>query len=919
MKQFLEIKEAHPEAILFFRVGDFYEMFYDDAIKASKILQIALTSRDKNNKNAIPLCGVPHHAASGYIARLIRAGESVAVCEQVEDPATVKGIVKREVVRVITPGTVIEPELLSEKEPNYLAALTWKPGQTIENTKSIGLACIDLSTGDFRMLAVDDVWAVVAAELLKIAPKEILLSSREKPNGRPISPLTGEWPPRFVDPLFFSQEEAEKALKSHFKVHSTTAFGGGTLSLASAGALLTHLKQTQQQSLINITSLRPIPTQDLMRIHPLALKHLDLIPLSSSQKGGTLFHLLDETVTAMGGRLLKESILRPLLSISAIQKRQEGVAFFYEQLTLRKGLRNLLKQVFDLERLIGRITLRAAQPRDLIALKEAVILLPEIQKTMHHVEGRTTAYCPPELITALLEKWDNLETVYQLIHQAIVPDPPFSLKDGGIINAGYLPELDTLRHFQKEGRTLLTEIEKTERERTGIDSLKVRYNQVQGYYIEVSKPHLHKIPADYIRKQTLTHAERFITPELKMLEEKLTGAKEAILALEARAFEEIRADLSLETARIQQMAKKIALIDLLAALAEVAHHNHYCRPEINETRMIRIIEGRHPVLEAGMSGGKAGFVPNDTLLNPPSQQLLILTGPNMAGKSTYMRQIALIVLMAQMGSYVPARKATIGVADQIFTRVGAQDALNEGMSTFMVEMTEMSQILMHATERSLILLDEIGRGTSTFDGVSIAWAIAEHVYSHLKARTLFATHYHELTGLAEIYKGILNYHVLVREWGDEIVFLRKMVEGGSDKSYGIQVARLAGLPDTLIQRAKTVLKKLDEKTFGTPLHTHFLRQEPNRQGLAARREATPGTPEPSSETPETGSSPLQPSLFSAPSPEPAHQKIDPPSSSHPVLMSLRNIDPMHLTPMQALQVLVELSAQAKKSPPDSTV
>lgn len=892
MKQFLEIKEAHPEAILFFRVGDFYEMFYDDAIKASKILQIALTSRDKNNKNAIPLCGVPHHAAQGYIARLIRAGESVAVCEQVEDPATAKGIVKREVVRVITPGTVIEPELLSEKEPNYLAALTWKPGQALESTKSIGLACIDLSTGDFRILATDAVWSDVAAELLKISPKEILLSSREKTNEGRISPLTahrsshsqtrgelpGEWPSRFVDPLFFSSEAAEAVLKSHFRVHSTAAFGGGTFSLAAAGALLAHLKQTQKQSLANITSLRPIPAHDLMRIHPLALKHLDLIPLSPNQKGGTLFHLLDETVTAMGGRLLKESILRPLLSIPAIQKKQEGVAFFHEQLTLRKGLRDLLKQVFDIERLIGRITLRAAQPRDLIALKEAVTLFPEIQKTMHHLEGTTPAYRPPELITALLEKWDNLETVYQLIHRAIVPDPPFSLKDGGVINTGYLPELDALRHFQKEGRSLLTQIEKTERERSGIDSLKVRYNQVHGYYIEVSKTHLHKIPADYIRKQTLTHAERFITPELKTLEEKLTGAKEAILTLEARAFEEVRCGLSLETARIQQMAKKIALIDLLAALAEVAHRNHYCRPEVNETMMIHIIEGRHPVLEAGMAGGRSGFVPNDTLIHPPSQQLLILTGPNMAGKSTYMRQIALIVLMAQMGSYVPARKATIGVADQIFTRVGAQDALNEGMSTFMVEMTEMSQILRHATERSLILLDEIGRGTSTFDGVSIAWAIAEHVYSHLRARTLFATHYHELTGLATIYEGIRNYHVLVREWGDEIVFLRKMVEGGSDKSYGIQVARLAGLPDILIQRAKTVLKKLDEKTRGTP----------------------------------------QPSLFSAPSPEPAHQKTDPARSPHPVLTSLRNIDPMHLTPMQALQVLVELSAQAKKNPPDST-
>ncbi len=882
MKQFLAIKADHPETILFFRVGDFYEMFYDDAVKASKILQITLTSRDKNNLKPIPLCGIPHHASSAYIARLIRAGESVALCEQMEDAASVKGIVRREVMRVITPGTVIEAELLSEKEANYLVALHWKSNQPLETARNIGLSCIDLSTGDFRVLATDATWSMIEAELMKIAPKEIVLSSRHQGEMANIQPLTHRWPLRFVPPFMFTREDAETNLKTHFKVQTLSIFGGGPLSLISAGTLLLHLQDTQKQSLSNITTLRLIPMQNLMRIHPLALKHLDLLPLSRNQQGGTLFHLLDHTLTAMGGRLLKESILRPLLLVSAIQQRQEGLTFFYENLPLRTKLRSHLKQVADIERLIARISLKATQPRDLIALKTSIDRLPEIKNTLLHIENTRAGAGHPHIISGILENWDNIASVSQLIETSIVNDPPFSLKDAGVIKAGYLPELDTLRHFQKEGRSMLTEIEKKERQRTGIDSLKVRYNRVQGYYIEISKTQIKNIPEDFIRKQTLANAERFMTTELKDLEEKLTGAKDAILNLEHQVFEEIRYDIAQESARIQKMAQMIGLLDLLSALAEIAHHNHYCRPEINNRLTIQITEGRHPVLEAGMSGGKTGFVPNDTLIDPPGNQLLILTGPNMAGKSTYMRQIALIVIMAQMGSYVPAKKAIIGVSDQVFTRVGAQDALNEGMSTFMVEMTEMAQILMHATDKSLILLDEIGRGTSTFDGISIAWAIAEHVYTKLKARTLFATHYHELTGLATAHEGIRNYHVLVREWGDEIVFLRKMVEGGSDKSYGIQVGRLAGLPPTIIKRAKAVLKKLDTQATKTPLYAH-LSASPQEHGLFS---SSPNkTEEPRSEI-ET-----QP---------------------HPLVVSLQKIDPLNLTPLQALQILSTLSEQAKK-------
>jgi len=877
MKQFLEIKQHHPDAILFFRVGDFYEMFYDDAVEASKILQITLTSRNKNKKDAVPLCGLPYHAASGYIARLIRAGKSVAVCEQVEDPATAKGLVRREVVRVITPGTVIDPELLSAKENNFLVALKMDSGQNLDRVKRIGLSCLDLSTGDFRLLAEDARWVEIEAELIKIDPKEILLSQKEKGREDRIQPILERWPLRFVSPAYFAQEEAESTLSAHLKVHSTAALGGGRFSLASAGALLFHLQEIQKSALENITTLKPIPSSGLMRIHPLALQHLDLMPFSPAQKGKTLFHLLDKTLTAMGGRLLKEWLLRPLLLPEAIQKRQEGLAFFYDKLSLRTAFRSRLKPLSDLERLIGRITLKAAQPRELIALKESVAQLPGLQKTLSERDASSLNTSHPAIIAELLSSWDNLEGICRLIEAAIEPDPPLSLKDGGIIRSGYLEKLDTLRRFQKEGRRMLTEIELKERKRTGIESLKVRYNQVFGYYFEVSKTQLKKVPEDYVRKQTLTHAERFMTAELNQLAERLTSAKESVLLLEKEAFEEIRYDLSQEAAAIQKMAHKIAILDLLSTLAEIAHQNNYCRPVVSDDLTIRIIEGRHPVLEMGAQIGKGGFIPNDALIDPPSDRLLILTGPNMAGKSTYMRQMALIVLMAQMGSYVPAKKAEIGVVDQIFTRVGAQDALTEGMSTFMVEMSEMSQILRHATSKSLILLDEIGRGTSTFDGISIAWAIAEYVHSQLGARTLFATHYHELTGLSVKHEGIKNYHILVREWGEEIVFLRKMVAGGADKSYGIQVGRLAGLPPQIIKGAKAVLKTLEAKAMGS---TEF-------------------------KTDEVGN-PAQPSLFETNPVKPEIKKVE-----HPVLEALRKIDPLNLTPIQALQVLADLSDQLK--------
>ncbi len=887
MKQFLEIKKNHPDAILFFRVGDFYEMFFDDAVKAASILQITLTSRDKNKKDAVPLCGIPYHAAPAYIAKLIRAGESVAVCEQVEDPAQAKGLVRREVVRVITPGTVIDPELLSAKENNYLAALTWPQGKNMEEAKTLGLACLDISTGDFRALASDASWQDVEGELVKLAPKEILLPSYYKNREHYIAGLRGPWPIRFVSSDTFSEEGASAALRSHFEIDNLAALGCGPFSMQAAGAILDHLQENQKTVLGNIARLRPIQSERFMRVGPLALRHLDLIPKSRDQKEGTLFHLLDYTMTAMGGRLLKDWILRPLRLPVEIRARQEGVDFFFKSLSMRMTMQKHLKAIADLERLIGRISLKAAQPRDLLALKESIGVLPEIQKALRYPERMGEDEALPKIVASLLEDWDNLEALYRLIDEAIVADPPFTLKEGGVIKMGYLNALDELRRFQKEGRGMLAEIERTERRATGIESLKVRYNQVFGYYIEVSGAQVNKVPETYIRKQTLTRSERFTTLALKEIEEKLSGSSEAIAALEASVFEEIRQRLSEKTAQVQAMAFKIATLDLLSALAECAYRNNYCKPEVNDDLKIKIIEGRHPVLEQGALGVKGGFIPNDVLIDPPSDRLLILTGPNMAGKSTYMRQIALIVLMAQMGGFVPAQAAQIGVTDQIFTRVGAQDALNEGMSTFMVEMTEMSQILRHATEKSLILLDEIGRGTSTFDGLSIAWAIAEFVHTQLKARTLFATHYHELTGLASICEGVKNYHVLVREWGEEIVFLRKMVAGGSDKSYGIQVGRLAGLPSEIIQRAKAVLKALEENAIGSPLHHHL-----------------------GSERPEDGAE--QGDLFSAPRTQTPEEIV-----YHPLVEALKKIDPNHLTPLQALQLLAELSEEAHRSDPTS--
>ena len=859
MKQYWEIKRQHPDAILFFQVGDFYEMFYEDAEIASKILQIALTSRDKNNP--VPLCGIPCHAAAAYISKLIQSGRSVAVCDQgkemIPSKGTKGGMIQREVARVITPGTVMEPALLAPKENNYLAALKWHFETPLAETRKIGLATLDLSTGAFRNTTLSNGLNALLGELMLISPKEILLPSGLSAN---ISMLQKRWPIRFIPASHFMAESAIGRLKLHFKVYSISAIGGEEEGLIAAGAILGSVSETQKSPLQHIVALRPLIAAETLRVHPLAQHHLKLVPVGQENPEATLFCHLDQTMTAMGGRFLRAAILRPLISVEKIQRRQEAVAFFLEDFALRLHLRKWLNDMPDMERLIGRIGLKASPVHDLIALKNAIALLPKIEALF---SSQTIPAVAP-----IHEMWDNLELPYQMIDEALVPHPPLSLKEGGIIKEGFLPALDELRRFQKEGRGMLLEIERAERVRTGIESLKVRYNNIFGYYIEVSETQLKKVPPDYMRKQTLTRAERFTTTALKALEEKMMGAEEEIEAMEGAALETLRTAITAHSEAIQKMAHKIAKLDFLSALAEVAHRNHYCRPEVNEGYTIRIVEGRHPVLEQL----RKGFVSNNTFLNKEDACLLILTGPNMAGKSTYMRQVALIVLMAQMGSFVPAKEAQIGVIDQLFTRVGAQDDLADGMSTFMVEMTEVAAILNQATPKSLILLDEIGRGTSTFDGISIAWAIAEYIHlGPLKARTLCATHYHELTQLAALHRGIRNYHMLVREWNDEIIFLRKIVEGGGDKSYGIQVARLAGLSSEIIERAKGVLKGLEAQAVQVG-------HETGQIGDAIPISSTAG---------------------------------DTPQMENFVVAILREINPLRTTPLDAHRILAELCERVK--------
>ena len=817
MRQYREVKDAYRDAIVFFRVGDFYEMFHEDAVEASKLLSIALTSRDKSSHTPIPLCGVPYHAATNYIAKLLRAGRTVTLCEQVEDPKLSKGLVRREVVRLYTPGTLIDSEFLPAGESNLLAAVA-----TCRRTAghggrdlSIGMSALDVSTGDYWVAEFHGAQAQMALldELTKLEPKELLYAEGLPGAHSWLTDLCGlrccaqpaSW---------FDLEQGRTKLQEQFHVHSLAAFGCHTLTLGiqAAAAVLRYVRETQPSApLDHLRQIRVRHPGDAMHLDSATIRNLELVKSvgrledpTSSASNHTLLSVLDRTVTPMGGRLLREWLLRPLITCTAINARLTAVEQLKTQLDTRVRLRSALRTVQDISRLCSRISLGVANPRDLLALKLSLSSLPEIQTSLAELSA--------SLVSDLSVAWDNAQDIYELIERALVAEAPVSIRDGGILKDGFHPEVDELRKASREGKGWIANLEARERARTGIESLKIRFNQVFGYYIELTKANLGKVPDDYVRKQTLANAERFITPELRELEERVTGAETKLTALEQALFEGLRTQIAGETARLQEISRRLAILDVLTALAETAALNRYVRPAVSDSGDLHIVQGRHPVVERLDLPG--GFVPNDTDLNLNTSRLHILTGPNMAGKSTYLRQVALITLMAQMGSFVPAKEAAIGLVDRIFTRVGASDNLAGGQSTFMVEMTETAHILNCATARSLILLDEIGRGTSTYDGLSLAWAIAEYIQDprRLGARTLFATHYHEMTQLEELREGIRNYCVAVQEKNGKVLFLRKIVPGGADRSYGIHVAQLAGLPSMVIDRAKAVLVQLESSS-----------------------------------------------------------------------------------------------------------
>lgn len=804
MRQYLEIKSEYPDAILFFRLGDFYEMFLDDAVKASRILDIALTSRNKNADGGdVPLCGVPYHSAAPYIAKLIEAGEKVAVCEQVEDPKSAKGIVRREVVRVVTPGLVLEGDNLAPKENNYLFSLF------SDGKDTWGLSYLDISTGEFRVTELSDREALLG-EAACVAPREILLpaSFREGSLLRELAPLTDGRTVTFLDEWVYDPDYAARLVTTRFGVESPDAAGCGGLreGLLAVSAILHYLQDTRMAMVGHISGITRYTTAEYLIMDESTRRNLELTAtMAENRKKGSLLGLLDRTATAMGGRKLRQWINYPLITIDKIRERYDAVESLVGDAGLRREILGLLTGVHDLERLNGRISLASAGAKDLVALKESLTRIPAILELLSGLDA--------PLLLRIRQGTDLLADVVELVARGITENPPFILREGGIIADGYHAELDELRAVSREGKGYIARLEARERARTGINSLKIRYNKVFGYYIEVTRANLASIPDDYVRKQTLANAERYITEELKEYEDKVLNAEDRIAELEYALFQEIRQQVAAQGERIAATAENLATLDVLAALADLAHERDYCRPEVDEGSELAISEGRHPVVEAASLGER--FVPNDVLLDTGENQLLIITGPNMAGKSTFMRQVAVITLMAQMGSFVPATSAKIGIVDRIFTRVGAADNLARGQSTFMVEMMETANILRNATRRSLIILDEIGRGTSTFDGVSIAWAVAEflHDSESCAAKTLFATHYHELTELAVTRKRIKNYTVAVREWNDQIIFLRKITEGGASHSYGIQVARLAGLPLEVIERAREILRNLEKGEY----------------------------------------------------------------------------------------------------------
>ncbi len=791
MKQYFSIKEQYPDAIVFFRLGDFYEMFGRDAEIASSVLQIALTTRDKGKEDPIPMCGVPHFSAEGYISKLINAGYKVAICEQVEDPKTAKGIVRREVVRVITPGTHT-PE--NPKENNFIMSIY--PAGNIH-----GISVADLSTGEFFIYESD---RAIEDEIQRFDPKEVLCPAALKEDIHYSVALNGYYT-SYYDDWFYDYTEAYQKLLDYYRIYSLEVFGleGMRAAVSSAGALINYLLESQRGAVV-LRRPQLLRQAQYMFLDSSTKRNLELLHnIRDGSADGTLLKVLDETLTPMGGRFLRQAIVRPLVDVTLINERLEAVENLIQDFELQETLRTYLRRVQDIERIATRVLQGSANARDLVAVKNSLDGLPYIRRVLSKASST--------LLERLSEDIGDFKKVQDLIARAIVDDPPNTLREGGIIRSGFNREVDELRELSTKGKDYIASLEAKERQRTGISSLKIGFNKVFGYYIEVTKPNLHLVPDDYIRKQTLVGAERFITEELKDYENRVLGAEERLKSLEYAVFQEVLKEVASYADALVRMARAIGEIDFLLALSVVARRNNYTRPRVDDSGRIEIIDGRHPVLEKASLGEK--FIPNSTYMDTEDHRLLIITGPNMAGKSTYMRQVALIVLMAQMGSFVPAQEAKIGIADRIFTRIGAADYLAKGQSTFMVEMIETANILHNATEKSLIILDEVGRGTSTFDGISIAWAVAEYIVQNIKARTLFATHYHELTEIGITLQGVKNYNISVKEWGEEIIFLRKIERGPADKSYGIQVARLAGLPESVIDRAREVLGNLESAEF----------------------------------------------------------------------------------------------------------
>ena len=804
MKQYLDVKSKHPDSILFFRMGDFYEMFYEDAKKASRILDIALTSRNKNAADPVPMCGIPYHAADNYIARIIKEGLKVAICEQVEDPKSASGVVRREVIRIVTPGTVIDSSLLDSKRNNYLGAI-----YPFKN--AYGLAVLDISTGEFKIteFAGTNAFEALSNEIDTLDLEEILFpgNTAEKDSGlNSIKALNNKIYNSYEE-WVFEYDIAYSALKNQFHTISLDGFGceGLKLAIPAAGAIIHYINETQKSVLEHINRLSYYDKKNYLGLDSSTIQSLDLTHEKGNIKKDSLLSLFDKTITPMGARKLKGWILKPLIDLEQITLRQKVVEEFVKNIFLRSDIRDLLKEIHDMERIIGRISFSLFGARDMIALKKSALILPKLWRKLEETSSH--------LIQKILMDWDNLLDVIDLIDKAVVENPPAVMKDGGVIKDGFNKELDELRSILRDGKSWITRLEEQEKKKTGITTLKVRYNKIYGYYIEVTKKNLDAVPENYIRKQSLVNCERFVSQELKKYEEKIMGAEEKIIALENKILQILREKVAKEGKRVQKMAAKIAEIDVLLTFSEVSSKYNYSKPEMNNGFELVITDGRHPIMER--MDLETRFIPNDTNMDCDQNRIMIITGPNMAGKSTYLRQVALIVLMAQMGCFVPVKEAKIGIVDKIFSRVGAQDNILKGQSTFMVEMNETANILNNATNRSLIILDEIGRGTSTFDGISIAWSVVEYLHDKSKAgaKTLFATHYHELTELSMILDGVKNYNVLVREWNDKIIFLRKITEGGSDKSYGIQVARLAGLPDEVLSRAKEVLSNLEKKEF----------------------------------------------------------------------------------------------------------